>query len=135
MHHKGKFWNTIHLGKKKTSKSTAHPKPFPRAGAQTQNYGSITSAKGKIHRKPSAQGTRCALEQPQPSPAEAGGTPSAPASLSQCHARVSFVRPQRNYEDLHGNFLPVPRLLSARCKFKAALPAAQGVGTELVAVS
>lgn len=70
----------------------------------------------------------CTLEQFQLSPAAAGGIPSAPATLSQHHTCISFVHPPCNYEDLHGNFLCIPRLVSACSEFKAALPASQGIG-------
>lgn len=62
------------------------------------------------------------------------GTPSAPASASQCHASDLFACPRRGDEDLHGNFPSIPWLLSACCEFKAVTPTSQGVRRELVAV-
>ena len=133
MYCKGKFWNMIHLGKK-----TTNPQLTLCCSLELEFRDRIMALLSGLkekhirshrYRAHSTHGSSFSSVQQKPV-----GTPSAPASLSQCHACILFVHPLCNYEDLHGNFLSVPRLLSACSKFKAALPASQGVRTELVAV-
>lgn len=131
MHHKGKFWNMIHLGKK-----TANPRLTLCCSLKLKLRHRIMellsglkekSIRSHRYRARSAHWSSFSSVQQKPV-----GTPSAPASLLQCHTCILFVRPWCNYEDLHGNFLSVPRLLSACSEIKAALPTSQGVRTELV---
>lgn len=135
MHRKGKFWNMIHLGKK----TPANPQLTLCCSLELELRHRIMdllsglkekSIRSHRHRACSAHWSSFSSVQQKP-----GGTPSAPASLLQCHACILFVCPRCNYEDLHGNVLSVLRLLPACSEFKAALPASQGVRTELVAVS
>lgn len=92
---------------------------FPRAGAQTQNDGPVIWAGGKIHQKSPAWGTQCALEQLQLGPAQTRGTPPAPASSATVPRLHLFVHPRCNYQDLLGNLLSSPCLLSTCSEFKA----------------
>lgn len=134
MHSKGKFCRMIHLGQKTTNPQLtlccslelelSHRIMDLLSGLKAK------SIRSHWFRACSAHWSSLSSVQQKPV-----GTPSAPASLLQCHACILFVCPRCNYEDLHGNFLSIPRLLSACNKFKAGLPTSQGVRTELVAVS
>lgn len=136
MHHKGKFWNMIHLGKKTTNPQlTLSHFLEQELRHRIMDLLSRLEEKSMRSHQHRAHGAHWSSLSPVQQKPEGLHLLQPACRNATCDICISFVHPQHNYEDLHGNFLSAPCLLSARCRFKAVFPAAHGVGTELVAVS